>query len=97
MSERPVPPEAPVGFAFVAAEEGPAWRTETGRRCRWSSPGPLRACGVRSVAAVDRGRLREGARVAGWWGYCEEHLRPRWIEDGKVMCWKLEKLPANAR
>jgi hypothetical protein len=75
------------GYERVAVEEGPGWRTETGRQC--SHIGPRhRRCPDGAVAAVQDGTERKM-----WFRACPKHMRGRWIEDGKIMVWILRKIP----
>lgn len=64
-------------------------------RCRQAGPDqrlPARAgraarrpsCGRDAVAWMDR-----GVRWHNWYAYCGDHLYGRWIEDGKIMWWRL--------
>lgn len=41
------------------------------------------------MAWLDRG-LRESSN---WYGYCRDHLYGRWVEGGRVMFWRLVRIP----
>lgn len=89
---RPEPWENPdpTGFHFEAFESQPWWRVAApgdAHRCRWTVTQHV-TCGNPSVAAIDRSSTKGLSR---WWFYCAEHLYGRWIEDGKVMEWRLVK------
>lgn len=74
---------------FEAVEAGPEWREGgSGRRCRFTLEG-RRTCRAPAVARLDRGKRVHGQRQPMWWHYCGDHLYGRWIEDGKVMQWRL--------
>lgn len=85
---RPVPhggAPSPEGYHYEAIEECDNWRIgAVERRCRFTVGPNKKQCGRPGVARLKRGR-------AGWWGYCERHLYGKWIEDGKVMTWRLAK------
>ncbi len=51
-------------------------------RCRWMEG--RHACGAKPVASLERGYTRRS-----WWDYCERHLYGGWIEDGRVMFWRM--------
>lgn len=102
MTERPAPPDEDVaasGFAWIVVPEEDEttlgwhrWTTSPaivdGRWCRWGSPrGGY--CGRPASAALDRGSGRPK-----WYGYCDDptHLYGRWIEDGKVVGWRLRRV-----
>lgn len=74
--------ECPPGYHFEAVEHA-GWETPAvgAGRCRYRV-GRF-ACGRAAVATLWRGR------PARKWDYCQKHLYGRWIEDGKVMGWKL--------
>lgn len=56
--------------------------------CRRMSGGPdYTYCQNRAVAQIERGRRGRWH----WWAYCADHLYGRWIEDGVVMSWRLER------
>lgn len=94
MATRPNPPDwdPSPGFEWYVKEEDPAyWRvigpTETATRiCRHGRPPE---CPNRTVAAVLR-----GIRRMQWWMYCADHMYGRWIEDGKVLAWRVRKIDA---
>lgn len=73
------------------------WRVVGGKRCR-SGAGPGRpACGRPSVAELKRGRVPWGTTTPpnpSWWAYCEDHMYGRWIEDGRVLEFRLRGIDA---
>ena len=89
-ASRPSQPDGlPHGFAWVVEpDEGPlGWLTAmpaetSGNRCRLIGPGH-RSCGQPAVAWLRRGRY--------YWAYCGGHLYGRWIEDGRVVGWRLRQ------
>lgn len=82
------PPEPPLnnhpGFHYEAAVEDERWICPPigAGRCRWMENRVV--CKRPPVATLMRGSTRVAA-----WDYCERHLYGRWIEDGKVMQWRL--------
>lgn len=90
----------PQGFEWVAEpEEG--WTmerptTKAGKpaadRCRYFVGG--RAHGAPAVAWLFRSVWSRPGGVP--WAYCGEHLFGRWIEDGRVMNWRLRPKAAPA-
>lgn len=80
---RETPPD---GFHFEVVEQDSDWVTPPigAGRCRMMSAGH-RVCGRSPVASL----MRNSARGKAPWDYCELHLYGRWIEDGKVMGWRL--------
>lgn len=76
-----VPPE---GYRFEAVEQDEDWITPAigAGRCRYVVG--RKACGLHAVATFMRGTGNKRA-----WDYCGDHLYGRWIEDGKVMGWRL--------
>jgi hypothetical protein len=78
---------------WVAAPEGPDWRTNDGtRRCRASAGYRHPACGQPAVAEFNRRRNRYKppfGTADSWWAYCGEHLFGRWVQDDRVMRWVL--------
>jgi hypothetical protein len=93
---RPQPPEAPEGYVRVPTPD-PEWRLDEGycRRFVPKSEGSraTRPCAQPAVAALNRKRHNPhtGKRSDSWWRYCPDHMYGRWIEDGVVMYWKLER------
>jgi len=91
--ERPAPRPAPEGFHYEAVEQDD-WTTDPAivgdRACRMKQ-GKHAVCGKHAVAALNRGRWQGNKRGESFWHYCAEHLYGRWIEDGKVMGWRLVK------
>lgn len=100
MTCRPAPPPLDPATAlthrYVASREDflrwtltrPAVKyDQAADRCRHGSGPKHPACGQPAVAWLDRGR----GRRRNWWAYCERHLFGRWIEDGRLMCWKLQE------
>ncbi len=87
---RPEPPyAAPDGYRWEAAQDssGDWGAAEPDRKCRYRGKAE-QACGKPAALVVTRGIAR---RVP--WYYCAgdalEHYG-RWLEDGKVMTWKLK-------
>lgn len=81
----PIPYDPGPAFEwFASVRDSLDWSTDPdlleGRLCRF------RPCREPAVAVLDRSR-RRGRRL--WYGYCDEHLYGRWIEDGKVVGWRL--------
>ena len=86
MSERPEPPSARPGFRVEATAEDPlrTWRLSTReRQCR------MQRCSNPAVAELNRGYRTSNGRKDAWWPYCAIHMYGRWIEDGRVMRWRL--------
>lgn len=91
---RPEPPDwgPPPGTHWVCEEEGDDWRlcTTPGRKCRQPRcPNPAVAELARRVYLYKQNRA-----VVRWWACCDTtpgHFYGRWIEDGKIMGWRLEK------
>ena len=85
MSERPDPPEARPGFRAVATtEDRLTWRFSTrGLLCR------MTGCPNPAVVELNRGRRTAHGRVDVWWTYCSDHMYGRWIENGRIMHWRL--------
>lgn len=88
-STRPLTPEAPEGWHYEAVEEDRRrWRIippeRQPRKCRWTII-TRKACGAPAEAEFDRGR--QGRQQ--WWAYCGVHLYGRWIENGRIMHWRL--------
>lgn len=88
------PDDGPSGYRWVAVAD-PAWRVlpEEKRNflCRRIGPGHL-YCQNFGAAEVARGRSTTTSRFGhNWWVYCADHLYGRWIQDGVVMSWRLEK------
>jgi hypothetical protein len=50
-------------------------------RCRWMEKRVV--CKRPAVATFVRGSKRRA------WDYCERHLYGRWLENGRVMVWRL--------
>lgn len=90
---RPEPPESSDGFHFEAVEAGPSWATPSvgAGRCRAGAGAGVGACGAPTVATLFRNTFHRGTWELRPWDYCAEHLYGRWIEDGKVMGWRLVK------
>jgi hypothetical protein len=84
---RPKRPATPLsvhpGYHYEAVEEDRDWRAPPvgAGRCRWMEK---RICCKRPAVAT----LMRGSKPRAW-DYCERHLYGRWIEDGKVMSWRL--------
>jgi len=82
---RPEPGRAaPAGFHFeAAAEDNLEWRVPPigAGRCRYTVGPGHRVCGKPPMATLMRGRFP--------YDYCGEHLYGRWLEDGRVMHWRL--------
>ena len=81
---------SPDGFHFEATEDK-GWIVPAigGGRCRFVvAHSGRKACGRPAVATLMRPFGRSSPRP---WDYCDnpEHLFGRWIEDGKVMSWRL--------
>lgn len=91
---RPAPWAPPrEGFHWEAVEQGGDWLTPAigAGRCRWGASPKTKACGQPAVATLMRGFPGKP------WDYCAEHLYGRWIEDGKVMGWRLVADEAEER
>jgi hypothetical protein len=90
---RTLPPCEHEGYHWEPVVDGDnRWRLVTSeRRCRRMTG--HKSCGRPAVAELNRGRWRPAGhgRVDAWWAYCADHLYDRWIEDGKVMGWRLVK------
>lgn len=90
----PAPPnDPPAGYRWEIVPEGRDWTTAQelvgNRRCRSGSP--YRGyCRRAAVAAMDRARPSSLRRL--WYGYCGDHLYGRWIEDGRVVGWRLRQI-----
>lgn len=91
MSERPTPNPAPVGFKWEALQEDARWITPAigAGRCRYMKG--RKACGKPAAATLMRHAYSRGHDSQRPWDYCDdpEHLYGRWVEDGKVMHWRL--------
>lgn len=89
MTRPPVPFAPEPGFEWHAVPDEQwttePWRVE-GRRCRWGAAKGHPAHGTPAVAIFIRRRY-DGLPLP--FAYCEEHLYGRWIEDGRVMEWRL--------
>ncbi len=86
---RPTPwAPPPDGFHYKAVEQSD-WQIPAigAGRCRFMVG--RKACGRPAAATLMRGI----GRKAHPWDYCDdpEHLYGRWIEDSKVMGWRLVK------
>ena len=83
--ERPEPWENPdpERYHFEPVEsEGDRWRLWARGQCRYIvGPRASDRCPCPGAAQILRGNR--------WWNYCEDHLYGRWIEDGKIMQWRL--------
>jgi len=78
----------PAGFHYEAVEDSSLdWIAPPvgAGRCRHMSGHPLKVCGKPPVATLYRGTHRHA------YDYCPEHLYGRWVEDGKVLGWRLVK------
>lgn len=86
-----VPHEAPDGYHWEALPEAGKWApAQPGKKCRWRGSAE-HACGQPAVLVLTRGIRRPIP-----WNYCAEHSYGRWLEDGKVLTWKLrENTPAQ--
>jgi len=63
-----------------------AWRLcARDRTCR-----DLR-CREKAVAELNRKLRRRGKVHDMWWAYCAAHMYGRWIEDGKIMSWRVRE------
>lgn len=87
---------APPGYHHQPAPESSnRWRPlppEPAKRCRYLGGTPRAQCPNTAVAETDRGRHsanQHGTYRGNWWAYCLEHLYGRWIENGRVMYWRL--------
>lgn len=83
---RPAPPDRniPDGYILVAAED-PAWVYGSlgYTKCR------RRGCDREPVARLMRYSRRWNRNLP--WAYCADHMYSRWVEDGKVMYWRIAK------
>ena len=89
--KRPAPwTDPPPGFHFevYAPEE---WVTPPigAGRCRFGAGPKHRACGKPPVATLMRTIWVRDGNPRAPWDYCEEHLYGAWMEDGRVMRWRL--------
>lgn len=92
---RPEPwSDAPEGFEFVAVEDDADFVTPAvgAGRCRANGGNGQKACGEPAVATIWRPIWRTSGRRKTAWDYCADHLYGRWIENGKVMHWRLRKV-----
>jgi hypothetical protein len=67
------------------------WRvlqSDTAKRCRW---GGNRPCRRQAVAELNRGHRPWTQPRDNWWAYCGDHLYGRWVEDGSVMEWHVDR------
>ena len=80
----------PDGYEVVAAP-APGWRVATGKLCRRMTRQYV-YCRAPSVAEVNRSVFGKGNN---WWAYCADHLYGHWIEDGRVMVWRLQEIGAS--
>ena len=85
-ASRPAPWAPPAaGFHFEVVPAGDDWITPPlgTSSCRFTSGHPLVTCGEPAVATLLRGRTKQA------WNYCAEHLYGRWVEDGRVVAWRM--------
>ena len=83
----------PDGFEWaVVPDDG--WRVGSKRRCRAGAGNGHAPCGAHAKAELNRGRRHNTGRVDCWWAYCAKHLYGRWIEDGRVVGWSLQRKPS---
>jgi hypothetical protein len=89
---RPTPGwEAPPGtvHAPMVADK---WRlVAREKRCRRQAAGES-GCKTPAVAELNRSR-RDGEN---WWAYCPDHMYGRWIEDGRVLQWRVVPVESAA-
>jgi hypothetical protein len=91
--DRPPPPhDPPAGCIWQPAgseEDFLVWRVGRpgveARRCRQQAGKGRRACGRPAVAEL----RRSYGSGHTWWAYCEAHLYGRWIENGRLLHWRL--------
>lgn len=88
------PTDPPPGFHYLAVPDTD-WRVLPEERrhyfCRRMGAGHV-MCTNFGVAELQRGRSSTRSRFGrSWWAYCADHLYGRWIEDGVVMSWRLER------
>lgn len=90
--ERPTPWALPPdGFHFEVAEQGEWVIPAVGAgRCRYGKP----ACKKPAAASMMRTHHTKYGSQNVPWDYCADHLYGRWIEDGKVVGWRLAKVTA---
>jgi len=76
---KPAPP--PDGYRNIVVPDE-RWETVRGKRCR------RKGCGAPAVAQF---RRQHSSSMTGWtwWAYCADHLYGRWIEDGRVVGWRM--------
>lgn len=82
----------PDGYAWAVVDDtGPLeWLLATDAQadryhCRYSTRQP---CSSRVVASLQRGRSR------GRHFYCAGHMYGRWIESGRIVSWRLRRIPS---
>lgn len=88
--KRPAPSgEAPEGYEWVASDEDSflEWKVPavSSLGCRFTEK--RITCGKPAAATLFRGS-KTGTRP---YNYCADHLYGRWIENGKVMHWRLRQ------
>lgn len=76
----------PPGYHHEPYSEHMDWRVPAvnANGCRYMRP-DRKACGRPAVASLFRGSKLTKTP----WNYCEQHLYGGWIEDGKVMRWRV--------
>jgi len=101
---RPIPhggDPAPEGYEYRVAVDT-KWRLVTrSKPCRNQAGYHAPACGKPAVAELGRprqpgptNRQRGITATVQWWAYCPEHMYSRWVEDGKVLSWRLVEVGA---
>lgn len=88
---RPEPPQdAPDGYEWVASDQDSFLEWETPAvsdlGCRFTVKRVQ--CGRFPVATLYRGKQPRTRP----YNYCADHLYGRWIENGKVMHWRVQKV-----
>lgn len=89
----------PAGFRFIVINElvqpHTRWKVipRGSRRCRYGASRGHKACGAEAVVTLDR--AGGGRKKVDPWGYCEQHLFGRSIEDGRLLAVRMVKEDAN--
>jgi hypothetical protein len=76
------PAEIPPGMHFEIVPDD-RWQIGATGKCR------MPKCGKWGVARLNRRARSACGAVDRWWNYCQDHLYGRWIEDGRVVHWRL--------
>ena len=100
-SGRPSIPCAPMAGTEWRVVEDTGWRVlelleQRQMQCRYIIGPAYARCPNSGLAALNRGRWdhRRGIRHDSWWVYCAEHMYGRWIEEGQIVSWRLQRISA---